>query len=68
LVGLLGRGISPTPTQGPYLHRTAQHRKTRTYIHSSSRIQTHDHRFPVVQDVRAIGRATTKAGAMSYLL
>jgi len=26
LVGLLGRGIGPS--QGPYLHRTAQHRKT----------------------------------------
>jgi hypothetical protein len=38
LVGLLGRGISPT--QGLYLHRTTQHRKKRTHIHDPSRIRT----------------------------
>jgi hypothetical protein len=36
LVGLLGRVISST--QGLYLHRTAQHRKTRTNIHALSGI------------------------------
>jgi hypothetical protein len=45
LVGLLGRGISPT--QGLYLHRTTQHRKTRTHIHASSEIRNHD---PSVRD------------------
>jgi len=39
-VGFLGRGISPS--QGHYLYRTAQHWKTRTHIHASSRIRTHD--------------------------
>jgi hypothetical protein len=39
-VGLLGRVISPS--QGLYLHRTTQHRKTRTNIHALSGIQTHD--------------------------
>jgi hypothetical protein len=34
LVGLFGRGI--IPTQGLYLHRTTQHRKTRTHIHAPS--------------------------------
>jgi hypothetical protein len=40
MVGLLGRVISPS--QGHYLHRTTQHRKTRTNIHALSGIQTHD--------------------------
>jgi hypothetical protein len=39
-VGLLGRVISPS--QGLYLHRTTQHRKTRTNIHALSGIRTHD--------------------------
>jgi hypothetical protein len=39
-VGLLGREISPS--QGLYLHRTTQHRKTRTNIHALSGIRTHD--------------------------
>jgi hypothetical protein len=38
LVGLLGWGISPT--QGLYLHRTTQHRKTQTNIHAPSSIRT----------------------------
>jgi hypothetical protein len=37
---LLGRGIGPT--QGLYLHRTTQHRKTLTHIHASSGIRPHD--------------------------
>jgi hypothetical protein len=40
MVGLLGRVISPS--QGLYLHRTTQHRKTRTNIHTLSGIRTHD--------------------------
>jgi hypothetical protein len=40
MVGLPGRVISPS--QGLYLHRTTQHRKTRTNIHALSGIRTHD--------------------------
>jgi len=40
LVGLLWWGISPS--QGLYPHRTAQHKKTKTYINASSRIRTCD--------------------------
>jgi len=36
---LPGRGI--TPTQDLYLHRTSQHRNTRTNIHALSGIRTH---------------------------
>jgi hypothetical protein len=31
-----------SPSQGLYLHRTTQHRKTRTNIHALSGIRTHD--------------------------
>jgi hypothetical protein len=40
MVGLLGRVISPS--QGLYLHRTTQHRKTQRNIHALSRIRTLD--------------------------
>jgi hypothetical protein len=40
LVGLFGLGISPT--HGFYLHRTAQHRKTKTKFHALSGFQSHD--------------------------
>jgi hypothetical protein len=40
MVRLLGRVISPS--QGLYLHRATQHRKTRTNIHAFSGIGTHD--------------------------
>jgi hypothetical protein len=40
MVGLLGRVISPS--KGLYLHKTTQHRKTRTNIHALSEIRTHD--------------------------
>jgi hypothetical protein len=40
MVGLLGRVISQS--QGLYLHRTTQHRKTRTNIYALSGILTHD--------------------------
>jgi len=46
LVGLLGRGMNPS--QGHYQHGTTEHRKTRTHIHTSSGIRTHD---PIVQAV-----------------
>jgi hypothetical protein len=52
LVGLLGRGISPT--QGLYLHRTAQHRKTQTHIHASSGIRTHDPNIRTVEHSRCL--------------
>jgi hypothetical protein len=40
MVGLLGRVMNPS--QGLYLHRTAQHRKTRVNKHALSGIRTHD--------------------------
>jgi hypothetical protein len=40
MVGLLGQEISPS--QGLYLHRTTQHRKTRTNIHALRGIRNHD--------------------------
>jgi transketolase N-terminal domain/subunit len=46
--GLLGLGIGPL--QGICLHRTAQHKKTRTYSHVSSGIQTQDPSIRAVQD------------------
>jgi hypothetical protein len=56
MIGLLGRVISPS--QGLYLHRTTQHRKTRTNIHALSGIRTHD---PSNQQVKthASDRTTT---------
>jgi hypothetical protein len=50
MVGLLGRGISPS--QRLYLHRTAQHKKTRTNIHALSGIRTHD---PNIQEATVTG-------------
>jgi t-SNARE complex subunit (syntaxin) len=48
VVGLLGRGINPT--QGIYLNKTIQHRKTQTHIHVSSGIRTHDPSVRSVED------------------
>jgi len=48
LVRLLERGISPS--QSYYLHRTAKHRKTRTQIHASCGIRTHDPTVRAVED------------------
>jgi len=53
LVGLLGQGISPS--QGHYLHKTAQHRKMQTHIHASSRIWTHDPSVWAVEDYVSTG-------------
>jgi hypothetical protein len=63
LVGLLGRGISPS--QGFYLHRIAQHRKTRTHIHTSSGIGTHDPSVREVEDRAAIGTGSYINGTSS---
>jgi hypothetical protein len=62
MVGLLGRVTSPS--QGLYLHRTAQHRKTRTNIHALSGIRTHD---PSNQPVKthASDRTATVTGIQS---
>jgi hypothetical protein len=58
MVGLLGRVISPS--QGLYLHRAAQHRKTRTNFHALSGIRTHDPVYeqsrPVPQTARPLDR------------
>jgi hypothetical protein len=48
LVGLLGREISPS--QGYYLHRTAQCKEKLTHIHASSGIRSHDPRVRAVED------------------
>jgi hypothetical protein len=48
LVGLHEREINPT--QRLYLHRTTQHTKTRTHIHASSGIRTHNPSARAVED------------------
>jgi hypothetical protein len=65
MVVLLGRVISPS--QGLYLHRTTQHRKTRTNIHTLSGIRTHD---PSNQPgkIHASDRMATVTGNYSQLL
>jgi hypothetical protein len=61
LVGLLGRRISLS--RGLYLYRAAQHRKTRTNIHTSSGIRTHDPSVRAIKD-HAPGRVATATGNM----
>jgi hypothetical protein len=39
------------PSQGLYLHRIAQNRETRTYVHVSSGIRTHDPSVRAAQDL-----------------
>jgi hypothetical protein len=62
-VGLPGRVISPS--QGLYLHRTTQHRKTRTKIHALSGNRTHD---PSNQPAKthASDRTATVTGIVSF--
>jgi len=49
MAAFLRRGISPS--QGLYLHRTVQHRRSgHTYIHASSGIRTHNPSVRAVQD------------------
>jgi hypothetical protein len=52
LVGLLGREIGPM--KGLYLHGTTQHRKTRTHVHASSGIRTHDPSVRAVEDTMCL--------------
>jgi hypothetical protein len=61
LVGLLARVISPS--QGLYLHRTAQHRKTRTNTHTLSGIRTNNPSDQTIK-VHAPDRAATVTGGM----
>jgi hypothetical protein len=63
MVGLLGRVISPS--QGLYLHRTTQHRKTGTNNHALSGIRTHD---PSNQPAKthASERTATVTGEVLY--
>jgi hypothetical protein len=65
MVGLLGRVISPS--QDLYLHRTTQHRKTRTNIHAFSGIRTHD---PSNQPAKthASDRTATVTGIFAFML
>jgi hypothetical protein len=60
MVGLLGRVVSPS--QGLYLHRITQHRKTRTNIHALSGIRTHDPSNQPAK-IHASGRTTTVTGS-----
>jgi hypothetical protein len=64
MVGLLGRVISPS--QGLCLHRTTQHRKTRTNIHALRKIRTHD---PSNQQIKthASDRTATVTGSLYAL-
>jgi hypothetical protein len=64
LAGLLGQVISPS--QGLYLHRTAQNRKMRTKIHALSGIQTHDSSIQVAK-THALDCADTEIGII-YIL
>jgi hypothetical protein len=54
MVGLHGRVISPS--QGLYLHRTTQHRKTRTNINASSGIRTCDPVYERSRPARPLDR------------
>jgi hypothetical protein len=65
MVGLLGRVISPS--QGLYLHRRAQHRKTRTNIHVLSGIRTYDLSNQPAKTHASDGTATV-TGKFSHLL
>jgi hypothetical protein len=65
MVGLLGRVISPS--QGLYLHRTTQHRKTRTNIHALSGIRTHDPRNQPAK-THASDRTVTVTGKLSLYI
>jgi hypothetical protein len=60
MVGLLGRVISPS--QGLYLHRTTQHKKTRTNIHVLSGIRTHHDPSNLPAKTHASDRTATVTG------
>jgi hypothetical protein len=59
LVGPLGRGVGTS--QGLYLHRTAQHRNTRTDIHALSGIRTHDPSIDAVENQKCVAYIICKA-------
>jgi hypothetical protein len=61
LVGLPGRVI--IPSQGPYLHRTAQHKKTQTNMHALSGIRTHDPSVPAMK-AHASDRTASVSGTI----
>jgi hypothetical protein len=67
-VGFLGRVISSS--QGLYLHRTTQHRKTRTNIHALSGIRTRDPVYgrsrPTLQTGSAIRKFITQNTALNF--
>jgi hypothetical protein len=65
MVGLLGRVISPS--QGFYLHRTTQHRKTRTNIHALSGIRTHDPSNQPTKNHTSDRKATVTGWSLSIL-
>jgi len=55
-LGFFGDGIDPS--QNLYLHRTAQERKSRTYIHASNGIRNDD---PSVEQFKIIGASDCAA-------
>jgi hypothetical protein len=63
VIGLLGRVISSS--QGLYLHRTTQHRKTWTNIHAFRGIRTHDPSNQPAK-IHASDRTATVTGFPSY--
>jgi hypothetical protein len=65
MIGLLGRVISPS--QGLYLHRTTQHRQTRTNIRTLSGIRTHDQSNQPAK-THSSDRTTTVTGILSIIL
>jgi hypothetical protein len=64
LAGLLGRVVSPS--QSLCLHRTVQHRKTKTYIHALSGIRTRDSSIQAAK-THAPDRAATEMGRSSLI-
>jgi hypothetical protein len=69
MVGFLGLVISSS--QGLYLHRTTQHRRTRTNIYALSGIRTHDpsnQPRPTPQTARSLWPAKKGSALSNYLL
>jgi hypothetical protein len=80
LVGLHGRRVSPsqglylhrttehrkTRTHALYLHRTTQHRKTRTHIHASSGITVFERLKPTSQIARPLLPARDRSRKLIY--
>jgi hypothetical protein len=64
MVGLLGRVMSPS--QGLHLHRTTQHRKTRTNIHALRGIRTHEPSNQLAKTHASDRTATVTGHCISY--